>query len=202
MKKIITIIIIFLSLTSFSQSIETITEKISQVDKTEIQRLIREVLKWADSDNSIDLLPVNSNENDSIYIEFKQEKMNQNIYKLSETDFFSKEFIENYKQIILALDKKLKTNDFEYGPWYIGDMPPFDFSNSVNPWCQCQDNMEWNLVEVEQIEGNEFQWKWGGLNDETHQSWKDFKYKFNVIREDSIWKISFLEGFNVNEIKI
>lgn len=171
------------------------------LDSKEIESLIREVLKWADSDKSIDLLPVTSGDNDSIYTGIDKDKLKQNIVKLTNSNLFSNEFIENYNQIILTLDQRLKNNDFEYGPWYVGDMPPFNFASGANPWCQCQDNMDWNLVEVEQINDNEFQWKWGGLKEDTHQSWKDFRYTFNVTQEDSKWKISYLEGFNINEIK-
>ena len=182
----------------------TLTEKSLPVenvaDKIEVQKLIREVLNWADSDNSIDLLPVSAGENDSIYTGFDQDKLKQNITKLTNSNLFSREFIENYNQIISTLDQRLKNNDFEYGPWYVGDLPPFNFSSDVSPWCQCQDIMDWNLVEVEQIKGNDFQWKWGGLSEETHQSWKDFRYKFNVIQEDSKWKISYLEGFDIEQI--
>ena len=39
-------------------------------DRIEVQKLIRKVLNWADSDNAIDLLPVTSGENDSIYAGF------------------------------------------------------------------------------------------------------------------------------------
>jgi len=210
------IIVFGLTLNSCKQKTKTTTETVNQLesavlieksmpvdkvaDKIEIQKLIREVLIWADSDNSIDLLPVTSGKNDSIYTGFDKDELKQNITKLTNSNLFSKEFIENYNQIILTLDKKLKNNDFEYGPWYVGDMPPFNFSSDVNPWCQCQDNMDWNLVKVEQIKGNDFQWKWGELSNETHQSWSDFKYKFSVILEDSKWKISYLEGFDIDQI--
>ena len=173
----------------------------NQEDKTEILNLIREVLKWTDSKNSIDLLPAIADSTDSIYIRFDFDQLNQNLNKLKNTDFFSKEFIENYNQIVLTLDRKLKANEFENGPWLVGDMPPFNFASNVNPWCLCQDNMDWNLVEIEQTNGNEFRWKWGGLNQDTHQSWKDFSYKFKVTKEESKWKISYLDGFNINDIK-
>ncbi len=217
MRKIGLLIIVFgLTLNGCKQNTKTTSETVNQeesatitekslpaenvADKIEVQKLIREVLIWADSDNSIDLLPVSSGENDSIYTGFDQDKLKQNITKLTKSNLFSKEFIENYNQIISTLDQKLKNNDFEYGPWYVGDLPPFNFSSDVSPWCQCQDIMDWNLVEVEQIKGNDFQWKWGGLSDETHQSCKDFRCKFSVIQEDSIWKISYLEGFDIELI--
>lgn len=217
MKKIGLLIIVFgLSLSSCKQNTKTTSETVNLkesatmtekplpvenlADKIEVQNLIREVLSWTDSDNSIDLLPVSAGVNDSIYTGFDQDKLKQNITKLTNSNLFSKEFIENYNLIISTLDQRLKNNDFEYGPWYVGDLPPFNFSSGLSPWCQCQDIMDLNLVEVEQIKGNDFQWKWGGLSEETHQSWKNFRYKFRVIQEDSKWKISYLEGFNIDLI--
>jgi hypothetical protein len=173
----------------------------NQEDKTEIQSLIREVLKWTDSKKSINLLPTIADSNDSIYIGFDIDQLNQNLIQLKKTDFFSKAFIDNYNQIVLTLDRKLKANEFEYGPWLVGDMPPFNFASDVNPWCLCQDNMDWNLVEIQHTIDNEYRWTWGGLNQDTHQSWEDFSYKFRVTKEESNWKISYLEGFNINEIK-
>lgn len=206
MKKTALLIIIFgLALTACKQSANAKSELVNQedsvvvtdnaVEKSEAQKLIREVLKWVDSDESIELLPVTSAKNDSIYTGFDKNKLQQNVAKLTNSGLFSKEFVENYNQIILTLDKKLRNND--YGSWYIGDLPPFEFASGVNPWCLCQDNMDWNLVEVEQLQENEFYWKWGGLKADTHPSWKDFKYKFKVTIEDSKYKISYLEGFDI-----
>lgn len=207
-------IIIFVTiLNSCKQQTKTMSESDNPIEKSvrkandstsdqdEIQNLIRKMLKWADSEHSIDLLPVTTKQNDSIYSEFDQNKLKQNVDNLTETNLFSNGFVENYKQIILALDIKLNNHDLENQYWYVNDMPPFSFSSDMNPWCLCRDNLNWDLVEVEQIKENEYRWKWGGLNQDFHQSWKDFSYKFKVTKEDSIWKISYLEGFDINEIK-
>ena len=49
-----------------------------QKEKTEIQNLIRKVLIWSVSDESIDLFPVLSDGNDSLYIGFDMDKLNEN----------------------------------------------------------------------------------------------------------------------------
>ena len=169
-------------------------------DKTEIQTLIRSVLTWADSEKAIDLLPVVTDENDSIYIGFDLEKHRENLDKLEETGMFSQEFIGNYNQIILMLDKKLRTNDFEGGPWLVGYLPPFNFAGDVDPWCLCQDvpydtPPPWEFVEVEPLNDQTYRWKWGRLNEGTDPSWKQFSYKFKVTKEESKWRVSYLEGF-------
>ncbi len=172
----------------------------NSVDKMEIQNLIRQVLNWADSKNSIDLLPAISDSSDSIYIGFDLNKLEFNLDKLKETNLFSKEFIDNYNQIILTLDKNIK--DKVYYDWLVGEMQTFGFTNDVNPWCYCQElpydhPNPWDLVEVTVIkldkEKGELTWTWGKTN------WPDMKYNFRVIKEDGKWKISYMKGFDYNE---
>ena len=62
------------------------------------------------------------------------EKHKQNLTKLAQTNFFSKEFIDNYNFIIIELDKKLKAKELI---WNKGETPPF--GNDANVWCSCQD---------------------------------------------------------------
>ena len=120
-------------------------------DKEQIQNLIRQVLNWANSKNSIDLLPVLVDSKDSIYIGFDLDKHKQNLDKLRQTNFFATEFIDNYNQIILTLDKGIRNG--KYKQWSVGDLPTFIFANDVDPWSICQDvpydkPNPWNFVEI------------------------------------------------------
>lgn len=96
-------------------------------DKEQIQNLIRQVLNWANSKNSIYLLPTITDSKDSVYIGFDLDKHKQNLYKLRETNFFATEFIENYNQIILTLDKGLRNG--KYDQWLVGNLPTSIFAN-------------------------------------------------------------------------
>jgi outer membrane protein assembly factor BamB len=189
--------------TSSTNEEHSLTQKSDS--KAEIQNLVREVLKWADSERAIDLLPAVADKNDSVYIGFDLEKLKKNLERLEETNMFSKQFIENYNQIILTLDRKLKTNGFEDGPWFVGYLPPFNFASDANPWCLCQDvpydtPVPWELVELESVDGQTYSWKWGGLKKGTDPSWEEFRYKFKVTQENSKWKISYLEGFAIEMV--
>jgi len=171
-------------------------------DKGEIQTLIRKVLNWSESKkSSIDLLPALTDDKDSSYIGFDLEKLKANLEKLKSTNFFSSGFIDNYNQIILTLDKKLRNKGFD--KWQVGDLPTFSFANDVDPWCDCQDNMSWDLVEVEVINLNntkgELYWNWGKPKSDWGAGWKEFKYKFGVEKENGKWKISYLQGFDFKE---
>ena len=171
-------------------------------DKQEIQELIRKVLKWNDTKGSFDLLPLLTDSKDSIYVGFDLGKLTVNLEKLKATNFFSSGFIENYNQIILTLDKGLRNN--KYDKWSTGELPTFSFANDVDPWCLCQDNLSWDLVEVQIIslnsEKGELYWKWGKAElDKSSPDWKEFRYKFSVEKENGRWKISYLQGFDFKE---
>lgn len=181
---------------------ETIKSTDVSKDKDEIQNLIRQMLKWANSKNSIDLLPILSK--DSICVGFDLNKLRVNLEKLKETGFFANEFVNNYNQIILTLDKKIKSKEFE--EWNIYELPTFNFANDVDPWCLCQDEPSENpydfvLVEIINLtkEHGELNWKWGNLNPGGHPSWKEFAYRFEVVKENNKWKITYLKGFDFKD---
>ena len=156
----------------------------------QVLNLIQQTLIWADSENSINLLPIVLE--DSIYTRFDLDQHQQNLNKLSATSLFSQEFINNYDNIILHLDKKLRNGEFEYGPWYLGDLPPFNFASEANPWCNCQDNASWESIQIKHLGEKTFIWSWG-------QRWKDFKYQFRVSEEDGKLKIAYMEGFEIEK---
>lgn len=182
-----------------AEKVETSTD-----EKEQIQNLIRQALNWADSKKSIDLLPVIADSKDSLYLGFDLELHKQNLDKLRQTNLFSTEFIENYNQIILSFDKGLKNGKYEQ--WKVGELPPFNFSSDVDAWTLSQDvpydnPNPFDFVEVKLLDINkgEVNWKWGKPELITEPSWKDFAYKFKVVKENNKWKISYLEGFDFKE---
>jgi len=178
-----------------------VNEEVSK-DEIEIRDLIRKVLKWADAkENSFYILPVFTDEEDSIYVGFDMKELEGNLNVLKKTGFFAKEFIENYNQIIRTLDKKMRSK--EYDEWLVGDLPTFGFSNDENAWCSCQDypydegdpnawNVEIKIIRLNN-ENGDLEWTWD------KSTWADFKYKFKVVKENNKWKISYMEGFNFEE---
>jgi hypothetical protein len=178
----------------------------SATDKEQIQNLIRQVLNWADTKNSIDLLPTIADNKNIVNIGFDLTKHKQNLDKLRQTNFFATEFIENYNQIILTLDKGLRNGN--YDQWLVGDLPTFIFANDVDPWTLCQDvpydkPNPFDFIEVKIINADngkaEANWHWGKLELNADKSWKDFSYKFKVVKENDKWKIAYLTGFDFKE---
>jgi hypothetical protein len=148
-------------------------------EKEEISKLIKQVLSWSESRESVKLLPVLADSLDSIYIGFDMDKLTENIDKLKETRFFSTEFIENYEQIIITLDRKLKNKEFN--EWLVGDLPPFKFHNNYNPWWGGQESFPVQLVIVEIVslskDKGEFYFKCGGKEQEC-RGLENYKMKF------------------------
>jgi hypothetical protein len=185
---------------------EKITE--NSKDKEEIQTLIRQVLNWANSKNSVDYSPILTDEKDSICIGIDLEKSKIALKKFKETGFFANEFIENLNQINITLDKKIRNNEFD--TWEIGMLPTFGITD-VNAWCKCQDYpydnpKPWDLVEVSIFkldnEKGEMFWNWGSNGDPNWKKseWsKDPNYKFRVVKEGGRWKISYLELFDYEQ---
>ena len=207
--KLITLLIGFLFFSCKEEESKTLSQENQNVvkntdEKEEIKNLIRQTLNWAHSKNSIDLLPVIADSKDSLYLGFDIELHKQNLDKLHKTNLFASEFIENYNQIIIAFDKGLKNGKYEQ--WMVGELPPFNFSSDVNPWTLSQDipydnPNPFDFIEVKllDIDKGEVNWKWGKPELITEPSWKDFEYKFKVVKKESKWKITYLEGFDFKE---
>jgi hypothetical protein len=121
-------------------------------------------------------------------------RLKENLNKLEQTGFFSKDFIENYNHIIRTIDKKLRNKELE--EWHIGDLPTFNFINGINPWCQCQGFSKENVGNVEIIKidnsSGDLKWQW-----EKGSSWQDFIVR--VVKENNKWKITYMEGFDYKE---
>ncbi|MBX9807750.1 MAG: hypothetical protein K2Q03_08700 [Sphingobacteriaceae bacterium] len=171
-------------------------------DKEQIQNLIRHVYNWHETQKPSEMDMI-IDEKDSTYIGYNLNQLKLNIEELKATNFFSNEFIDNYNKIYITLDKKLRNKELE---WLVGDLPPF--GNDANPWCNCQDvpynqPNPWDFIEIKiiNLDNNkgELIWKWGNLELNKAEGWKEFTYKFRVVKESNEWKISYLEGFNFDK---
>ena len=157
-------------------------------DSLELTGLIRKMLKWNETDGYYDFGVVRSSPEDSVYSEINWEMHNRRMQQLKETDFFTMDFLENYQNIAVHLDKELKENLERY---YVGDLPPY--GNGANEWCNCQDfptNWENNLMIVDlKINANSasFNWTW----------YKEYYNFVQAQKVDNSWRISYIELFDI-----
>lgn len=173
------------------KEIVSLESKDDQDDEKEIQKLIQTALDWSASSESVVVYPISKK--GGFYF-FDKNKLRENLTKLKASGFFSDEFIENYNQIILTLDAKLRNKEFD--EWMVGDLPPFKFANDIDPWCLCQgfSAQQFDGIRINKMDSRsgELTWNWKRGN-----SWTDFK--FRVVKENNKWKISYMQGFDFEE---
>lgn len=160
-------------------------------DTAELEKLTKELYKWNETKSSqIDFDPLQKEKTDTIYTRIDLTRHQQRLRELKETNFFADQFIDNYNKIALTIDEKMMKKSLVY---YVGELPPY--GNDANPWCNCQDNPDkyWEKIKLENLIINDknasYNWTWGD----------NFKYKVKVIKENGVWKISYLQGFDIDE---
>lgn len=157
-------------------------------DSVAITALIQNMYRWYETESSKDeFIPITNNPNDTIYSGIDWKANIKRMKELAVTNFFAKDFLDNYQKIALHIDNEIKQG---HSKWYVGDMSPFE--PDANPWCNCQDNPDnyWKNLSVTDLKCNKdtatFKWTWGG----------NFYYSVCVKKELGSWRISFLEGFD------
>ena len=163
-------------------------------DKQQLETLIRKTYEWIDTKSEGPDFDVIENHKGDKYIGLNLKAHNKKLNELKKTNFFSKKFLDNYNNIGLKIDDNLKTNKMEY---FVGDLPPY--GNDSNMWCECQDNPEeyWKTLKLTdlKIDTNKasFNWIW--------TAWKEgSKYKVRAIKENGVWKIDYLQGFDYDSL--
>ena len=162
-------------------------------DSTEVLNLIKKVMTWTDSKDQIGTLPLKGNAS-NICIGVDHELQKENLKKLETSNYFTTSFISNYKKIVDRFDEMIKNDEVE--KFDIAEMAPFSFSTDANPWCNCQDNFGWDKIiakEFKLVENTcEIKWGWN--------EWKDYSYKVKLKKENGVWKIEEMEGFDYKEV--
>lgn len=188
---ILTIFLIGLICSSYGQTVSKIDS--STDDTTQIKDLVKQVLKWHDKDKHLIGFKTISNPIDSLIIGMDLIQLDKGLQKLINTDYFDKDFIDNYRMIILKIDKRIKNKEWQ---WHDGELPPYA---NADPWCDCQDTpydnawdkLDFQFVNIDKDKAK-LNWTWG------NSDWsKDFKYEINVKKMNGVWRISYMQGFNI-----
>ncbi len=162
-----------------------------EIAKEEITTLLQNLYEWKENKDS-ESIDFDVLAGDRVYTKINPSALKKRISTLKETDFFSKKFLDNYSKIAKGIDNYLQSGEEEV---LVGDMMPF--GNGANPWCNCQDSPEkyWQNLKIDfyKIDDKRARgsWTFGDSN-----FGKDFNYYFEVLVENGIWKIDYLQGFD------
>ena len=170
-----------------SQNTKVTSTANTQRDSADLRALVIKVLKWHETDTTMDFDPILQNPKDTIYTGIDWQAHKKRVAELDKTNFFTRSFLDNYQKIALHLDKELKQNKTKY---IVGELQPY--GNDANEWCNCQDYpVNWKHIKILalKIKDNSatFKWTWGD---------NDF-YSIKARKEDNIWKIAEMERFNI-----
>lgn len=162
-------------------------------DKTQIKDLLIQVLKWHDKNGTYTGFEPIFNPKDSLAIGMDLKVLQSELDNLTKTNQFDKEFVDNYSLIVKTIDKKIKNKEIVFMQ---GDLPPFA---GADPWCNCQDipyDNPWDKIDIKFIsidkDNADLTWTWG------ESDWsKDFNYKVRAKKANGIWRISYLQGFDL-----
>ncbi|WP_264551857.1 hypothetical protein [Flavobacterium sp. N2038] len=165
-----------------TNTVDTENDSIALLDLT------RKLYKWEEEKSTgEDFSPAKDKDTDSIYSGLDLSLHKARIKELENTNLFSKDFIANYNKIALKLESEFKNGTLV---WNVGELPPFGSDSS--PWCNCQDtpnnflNKIWIMHLTIQNNTASYNWSWGD----------GVVYNVKAIKENNVWKISYLEGFD------
>lgn len=162
-------------------------------DSIDLTKLVRSVYKWQDAAGQGNDFDPKDVEGDSLYRGIDWDTYNKRVKKLKETNYFDQRFLDTHKRIAQYIDTALKSGREE---WHKDELPSFGYDQS--PWCNCQDapsENAWDSLTVTnlKIENGQadFSWTWGD----------NFTYKTKAVKENGAWKISYLDGFKLENWK-
>ncbi|MFD1603030.1 hypothetical protein ACFSJW_06980 [Flavobacterium artemisiae] len=158
-------------------------------DSIALVELTKKLLQWAEKDSEGDFNPLENKSTESAYSEIDMALHKKRLKELKNTNLFSKDFIANYDKIALKIDSEFKNGTLK---WNVGELPPFGFGAS--PWCNCQDFPNDFLTKTKikdlEINNNKASYDWGFGPDDV--------YSIKAVKENDVWKISYMQGFDYN----
>jgi hypothetical protein len=162
-------------------------------DSVAIVTLLKSVYKWH-NENGSKLVDFDVIISDSFQTGLNYDSFNKTFKALKQTGYFSSSFIDNYKKIADSVNYKLTTAN----PKMLNEIN-FSFQDA-DPWTGFQDDFPdfWNhfiITDYKSTTGSvSLKWK-AKTND-----WTSPPYNAAFSKENGQWKVSYLEGFDINHI--
>lgn len=165
-------------------------------DSIELTKLVRNLYEWHETTHIATGFPFKGNTpSDTIFTGVDWDVYNREVEVMKKTNFFSQKFLDRHRAIAATIDSSIKKASIEWRNF--NDGIPL-WNTDADDWCGCQDNPDnyWTRLKISHLElnGNTavFSWAWGiedGID-------PPFKYNMKAKKENGIWKIAYMEGFN------
>lgn len=161
-------------------------------DSLEIVSLLKDVYKWHDQ-NQKELPDFDVVSKDSFQVGLNYNSFNKTFDAIKKTNYFSAAFLNNYKRLGDCINKKLANAN----PKYLNEINfPYQESDS---WTYFQDDAPefWNKFTINdfKLTSDTASLKW-----QIHgEGWSSDKYPVKFVKADGKWKVSYMEGFDVNK---
>jgi hypothetical protein len=191
--KILTLyLLLLISSLSTGQTIKKLPTNNRTSDSTEIINLLKQVYKWHDN-NQNKLIDFDVIVKDSFQTALNYLSFNKTFEAIKKTNFFSTSFINNYKKIADRINFKLTTAH----PKYPNEIN-FAYQDA-DPWTYFQDDADkyWETFKISNfvLSTDKASLKWNVKI----KSWTSEKYAVKFEKENGFWKLSYLEGFDIDK---
>jgi hypothetical protein len=163
-------------------------------DSIELTALMRNLYKWHETEIHINYdkwrdFPTTATDSFFTGIDWNDHK--ERMADLEKTNFFSKEFLDNYNKIAFRIDSFIKKSKYKIDIYHI---PPF--SDDADDWCGCQMTPlgnYWETITITNIKNFKdsayFGWDWSPSRNDL--------YFVKAKKENNVWKVSYLQGFKL-----
>jgi hypothetical protein len=163
-------------------------------DSVEVINLLRDVYRWHDKyqDSLTDFSIIVK---DSFQVGLNYDSLNKTIGALKQTNYFSSSFLDDYKKLADFVNNKL----INANPKYLNEIN-FDFQDA-DPWTGFQDSAPdyWDKFKITEYKSTAeaASLKWLIYT----KDWSSEAYSVRFLKENGKWKVSYLEGFDLNKYK-
>lgn len=162
-------------------------------DSLSLQNLIRSMYQWESTKRlQKDFLPAEIAQDESFFHNLDMANHEKSLKEITDSGFFTADFINQYDRLGQLINHYLTERIFI---WQSGEIPPF--SSGAYDWCNCQDTPSedfYNNITIKNIIIADniavFSWLWNA-----GQEWDDVSYQVKARKENGIWKILSLQGF-------
>jgi hypothetical protein len=162
-------------------------------DSVEILSLLKNVYRWH-AKNQSNLLDFDVTVKDSFQTGINYETFNKTFSALQQTNYFSTSFLDNYKKIADYVNNKLTTAN----PKYLNEIN-FSFQDA-DPWTGFQDDFQdfWDKLKITNYSAdkNSASLIWSVQTND----WTSDKYAVSFTKENSKWRVAYLEGFDIAKL--